>query len=186
MTNPTLTLPAAAIVSGHSRLHTRLLALALAVGWAGSAAASTAQSTITIKLTVLAPPPCEVTSPGGGRVEVDFGNNIGINKIDGLNYRQPMNYAIKCSTGNVNGLALKLTIKGTAASFDSSNAALQTNVDGLGIRLYQNGTPFVLNQPLTITKNAPPTLEAVPVKQSGVALKEGAFEATATLLAEYE
>lgn len=163
-----------------------LLALTLTAGWPGPATAGSAQTTITIKLTVLAPPPCEVTSASGGRVEVDFGNNVGINKIDGTHYRQPMNYVIKCQTGNVSGLALKLTLKGTGAGFDTSNAALATNTDGLGIRIYQNGTPFVLNQPLTITKDAPPLLEAVPVKASGVTLKEGPFEATATLLAEYE
>lgn len=162
------------------------LLLGLCLGWAGSAAAETAQTSITIKLTVLAPPACEVTSSAGGKVEVDFGNNIGINKIDGVNYRQPMNYLIKCATGSVKGLALKLTMKGTAADFDSTKAALKTNVEGLGIRLYHDGSPFVLNEALTIDKDAPPKLEAVPVKKAGATLQEGAFEATATLLAEYE
>lgn len=162
------------------------LLLGLCLGWASSAAAETAQTSISIKLTVLAPPACEVTSSGGGQVEVDFGNNIGINKIDGVNYRQPMNYRIKCATGSVKGLALKLTMKGTAADFDSTKAALKTNIEGLGIRLYHDGSPLVLNEALTIDKDAPPKLEAVPVKKAGAILQEGEFAATATLLAEYE
>ncbi|MNP84764.1 hypothetical protein D3C76_1842150 [compost metagenome] len=59
-------------------------------------------------------------------------------------------------------------------------------MDDLAVRLLQNGKRFTLNNPIPIKLNAPPRLEAVPVKRPGATLKEGAFEATATLLAVYQ
>ncbi|MNE43702.1 hypothetical protein D3C80_1378890 [compost metagenome] len=79
---------------------------------------------------------------------------------------------------------MTLEVVGTPADYDE--AAIESNVDDLAVRLLQNGKRFTLNQPIPIKLNAPPTLEAVPVKRPGAALKEGAFEATATLLAVYQ
>lgn len=71
-----------------------------------------------------------------------------------------------------------------ATTFDGS--ALQTTAPDLGIRLFQNNLPFLLNTPLDITVSSPPILEVVPVKRPGATLAPARFTAVATLLAEYE
>lgn len=131
--------------------------------------------------TLIEPPPCTIND--GGKVDVDFGDRVGVSKVDGVNYRKPVNYRINCGS-NAGAWNMTLTVIGTAADYDA--AALASNVDDLAIRLLQNGQRFILNQPLPIKLNAVPTLEAVPVKRPGATLKEGAFEATATLLAVYQ
>lgn len=157
------------------------LALSLPVGQinAGTAAVS-------FTGTVLLAPSCKVTSPESGRIEVSFGDNVGITKVDGIHYRQPLNYRITCNNAKPAGTGLVLTLKGDVASFDTTQAALQTSVEGLAIRILQNGSPMVINQPIRVTQDALPTLEAVPVKQSGITLQVGPFEVIATLLADYQ
>jgi hypothetical protein len=77
-----------------------------------------------------------------------------------------------------------LTLIGPAAAYEQ--ATLQTNIPDLGIKIYQNGLPFELGTPIAINPQNPPMLEAVPVKKPGAELTEGAFEVTATLLAQYQ
>jgi type 1 fimbria pilin len=131
--------------------------------------------------TLIEPPPCTIND--GGEVEVDFGNRVGVTKVDGNNYLQPVNYQISCQPG-AGSWKMTLTVIGTATTYDA--AALESNATDLGIRLLQNGKPFTLNKPLAVTLGSPPRLEAVPVKRAGASLTEGLFEATATLLAVYQ
>ncbi len=131
--------------------------------------------------TLRAPPPCTINHDQ--LVDVDFGERVGVKKVDGKNYLQTVDYRIDCQPG-ASGLVLGLTVTGTATGFDT--AALQTNVPDLGIRLLQNGEAFTLNKRLVINAGSPPTLQAVPVKKPGVELSAGAFEVTATLLADYQ
>ncbi|MBK4727653.1 fimbrial protein [Pantoea agglomerans] len=131
--------------------------------------------------TLIEPPPCKINEDG--MVDVDFGDRVGVNKVDGVNYLQTLNYSITCEKGG-NGLDLTLTLGGKQTTYD--NAAIQTDVTDLGIRVLQNGQPFILDKPVVIDPKAPPKLQAVPVKTPGASLKEGAFIATATLKAEYQ
>ncbi|CAI1050191.1 fimbrial protein [Serratia quinivorans] len=131
--------------------------------------------------TLIEPPPCTIND--GGEVDVDFGNRVGVTKVDGVNYLQPVNYRITCGPG-ARAWSMTLEVVGTPADYDE--AAIESNVDDLAVRLLQNGKRFTLNKPIPIKLNTPRTLEAVPVKRPGAALKEGAFEATATLLAVYQ
>ncbi|AHY09708.1 fimbrial protein [Serratia plymuthica] len=131
--------------------------------------------------TLNAPPPCTINN--GEQVDVDFGDRVGVNKVDGQNYMQTVNYRITCVPG-VSGLAMGLKVTGSATGFD--DAALQTNITDLGIRLLQNGQAFSLNKRINIDAASPPVLQAVPVKKPGVELKGGAFTVTATLLADYQ
>ncbi|MEY0891467.1 pilus assembly protein, partial [Providencia rettgeri] len=62
----------------------------------------------------------------------------------------------------------------------------QTNEKNLAIRITQNGQPFEINKPITITPTTPPAIKAVPIKRPGSTLTEGPFSVTATLLAEYQ
>ncbi|MBU9828526.1 fimbrial protein [Rahnella sp. FC061912-K] len=131
--------------------------------------------------TLIEPPPCTIND--SGIVDVDFGERVGINKVDGVNYLKAMDYRITCEPG-VSGLDMTLTLSGLQTGYD--NAAVQTDLADLGIRVLQNGKPFTLNTPLGIDPKNPPALEAVPVKTPGATLKAEAFAATATLKAEYQ
>ena len=130
--------------------------------------------------TLVEPPLCTINN--GNTLTIDF-KDVGVNKVDGINYRLPMNYTITCA-GSTLPWDMVLTVKGTASSFES--AAVQSSVTDLGIKLLQNGQPFQLNTPIVINPATPPALEAVPVKRPGSTLKSGGFSAAATLMAEYQ
>ncbi|MEG5552311.1 fimbrial protein [Enterobacter wuhouensis] len=137
------------------------------------------EADMTFHGTLIAAPPCVINDDQ--QVDVDFGDRIGISKVDGMNYRMPVNYQITCEGG---GFALSLSLSGAATAFDTH--ALQSDQPDLGIRVYQNDKPFTPNSTLSIDMATPPRLEAVPVKRDGATLKEGTFEALATLQANYE
>lgn len=157
------------------------LLLALVWGMTGVALAE-GDVDMTFRGTLREPPPCTIND--GNRVDVDFGERVGINKVDGVNYRQLMNYQITCDNASSGSWALTLSLTGAAAGFDEQ--ALQTNKTDLGIRVYQNDKPFTPGSTLAIDISNPPRLEAVPVKREGATLTEGAFESWATLRADYQ
>ncbi|MBU4630958.1 fimbrial protein (plasmid) [Pseudomonas sp. BF61] len=130
--------------------------------------------------TLIEPPPCTVND--GGQVDVNFGNRVGVKKVDGVNYQQVMNYQITCDP-TANAWDMTLEIIGTPADYDT--AAVTSDVTDLAIQIKQNGVPFELNKPIPIRLTNPPILSAVPVKRAGATLLEGPFEATATLRAVY-
>lgn len=129
---------------------------------------------------LVAPPVCTINN--GNTITIDF-KDVGVNKVDGVNYRKPVNYTIECA-GSTLPWEMLLTVKGTATSFDP--AAVQSSVADLGIHILQDGKAFNLNTPMVISPSAPPVLEAVPVKSLGSTLSSGSFNAAATLLAEYQ
>lgn len=133
--------------------------------------------------TLRAPPPCSIDN--GSTVEVDFGQRVGINKVDGVNYRQEVAYSINCESPGDLDWGMAMEIKGAATAFDRAAVQATGNPD-LGIRLYQNGQPFTLNESINIDPTNRPKLEAVPVARPGAVLKEGAFVATATLQVSYQ
>ncbi|CAI2001699.1 fimbrial protein [Serratia fonticola] len=132
--------------------------------------------------TLIVPPPCTIND--GNRVDVDFGERVGINKVDGSNYRQGVNYQITCERGSSDAWVMTLTLNGSPTGFDQH--ALKTDRDNLGIRVYQNDVPFTPGTSLKIALGNPPQLEAVPVKKIGTTLSVGKFEAWATLRADYQ
>lgn len=141
---------------------------------------SAASANLTFSGTLNEPPPCTIDA--GNTIEVDFGD-VGIKRVDGVQYRKGVGYTINCGTDTL-PWALKLSVNGTATTFDGS--AVQTSVPALGIRVFQNNLPFSLNTPLDISLSSPPVLEVVPVKQPGATLAPARFSAVATLLAEYQ
>lgn len=141
---------------------------------------SGASANLTFSGTLNEPPPCTIEA--GNTIEVDFGD-VGVKRVDGVKYRQGVGYTINCGTDTL-PWELKLSVNGTATTFDGS--AVQTSVPELGIRVFQNNLPFLLNTPLEISLSSPPLLEVVPVKQPGTTLAPARFTAVATLLAEYQ
>lgn len=130
----------------------------------------------------LVAPPCSISS--GKTIEVAFGTDLGTNKINGANYKQPVNYTVNCEAGySANNLAIVVDTV-AATSFDSS--AVKTNKTGLGIRILVDGKPAEFASRVAVSNPAsPPKIEAVPVQDQGVSLTTGAFEATMTLRADY-
>lgn len=140
------------------------------------------EADMTFHGTLIETPPCTIND--GNQVEVDFGDRVGINKVDGENYRQQLNYQITCDKAPGGNWALTLSLSGSMSEFD--NDALLTNKSGLGVRVYQGDKPFTPNSSVKINLANPPRLDAVPIKQTGATLTEGVFEAWATLRADYE
>jgi type 1 fimbria pilin len=141
-------------------------------------AATTA--TITVKVTIVAPPPCVIN--GNNLIEVNFGNDVMTTRVDGSYKKMPVAYNIECKNAPNN--AMKIQISGNAAGFDSD--VLQTNKGDLGIALISNGSRLPVNSWLNFTYPNTPQLEAVPVKQAGATLTGGAFSAGATMKVEYQ
>ncbi|HDX4396465.1 fimbrial protein [Enterobacter cancerogenus] len=128
------------------------------------------------------PPPCTISN--GQVIEVPFGDNIGVNTVDGAAHRQKVDYHITCDlNSSTDGLALSLSTT-SPASFDAS--AVQTSLSGLGIRMMWDGKPAEFGQAVPVDPLDTPVLEAVPVKAPGVELAEGRFEAYVTLQAVYQ
>lgn len=118
-----------------------------------------AASSMSFSGTLIEPPPCTINS--GGMIDVDFQRRVGISKVDGVNYLKTIDYNIDCDPGS-NPWEMRLTVSGSVTSFDT--AAVQTTIVGLGIRLLQNGQPFVLHTPITVPRGGKLLLQAVPVQ----------------------
>lgn len=150
-----------------------LAALPVVVG------AAVTSATVTVKVTVLAPPPCVIND--SRPIEVEFGD-VMTTRVDGANYKMPINYTLSCTGGTSN--AMKLQIKGNGAAFDAT--ALRTNKPGLGIELRQGDSKLVVNNWLAFSYPNKPALWAIPVKQGGATLTGGEFSAVATMAVDYQ
>ncbi|UAN45366.1 fimbrial protein [Serratia sp. JSRIV001] len=116
-------------------------------------------------------------------VDVNFGDKVGVNKVDGVNYLTTIDYFITCGQGGT-GFDMTLTLIGNKTTYD--DAAIKTDHADLAIKVLQNGKPFSLGKPVPIDPRNPPKLEAVPIKAPGSTLTGGVFLATATLEANYQ
>lgn len=124
---------------------------------------------------------CSVNS--GKREIVDFGDTVGIHRIDGKNYEQSIPFTLDCKNyagGNMPHMTL--TPEGTVTAFNE--AAVTTNVKGLGIEIRNNGTALPLNKVIDLDYGSLPILTAVPVSDPSVELKDGTFSATLRLTVE--
>lgn len=126
------------------------------------------------------PPACTIND--NQPINVEFGN-VGVNKIDGVNYTQDVDYQITCDDED-EGSDLYLSLMGDVTSYDA--AAIATNVNGLGIEIKEGGKAFDLNSQVKVDASSPPKLTAVPVKKDNAELSVGEFSATATLKAFYQ
>lgn len=148
--------------------------------FSNSALALNKTATVNVSVTIFAAPPCVIN--GNNTINVDFGDTVLTSDIDGIQYMKPVTYTLNCTSAASN--ALKLSIKGNGASFDSS--VLKTSNSSLGIKLIRNGQAFPLNTTSNFTYPNIPVLQAVPVKQTNATLSTGYFSGTATLVVEYQ
>ena len=139
-----------------------------------------ADTSLTIRATIIAPPPCVINS--GSTLNVPFGNDLLTSRIDGVSYRRNVPYTVRCDSPFSNALTLEL--KGTGAAFD--NRVLVTRKADLGVKLFVNGADWPLNTAVNFTYPNVPVVQAVPVKRAGSKLTGGAFDAAATLVVDYQ
>ncbi|RFT02341.1 fimbrial protein [Edwardsiella anguillarum] len=129
--------------------------------------------------------PCHINNDEP--INIHFGN-VGVNKVDGVNYIQTIPYTVTCddqyNEDENRGQPMLMFVNGSVTGYDP--AALNTSVAGLGIHIIQDGHPMEINKGLRYEQVHNPVLQAVPVKQPGVILSGGAFSATATLLVVFE
>lgn len=150
-----------------------IMSVSVQAGQTGDSRAITFHGTLKKK-------PCQINNDGD--IYIDFGN-VGGKKVDGQRYIQAIPYTLVCEDVDPSWV-LKMSIKGTVSNF--SDTALNTNANGLGIQLLQNGIPLKINDAFVINYLSPPSLQAVPVKDPNVELQEQPFSTIATLLAEYQ
>ncbi|MDI2591106.1 fimbrial protein [Pseudomonas sp. N3-W] len=148
--------------------------------WAVSQSGQAATN-LTIRAVIIAPPPCVIN--GGSTLNVPFGNDLHTTRIDGVTYRRDVPYTVSC-TPPVYSNAMTLELKGVGAAFDSN--VLLTRKTDLGVKLFVNGADWPLNTTVRFTHPNFPVVQAVPVKRVGSTLTGGAFDATATLVVEYQ
>lgn len=134
---------------------------------------------LTVKVTVVAPPPCIIND--NKNIAVEFGDVV-TSQVDGRNYLREVNYTMSCSVNASN--ALKLQVTGIGATFDDT--VLWTTRNGLGVKLLQGSTKLPINTWLNFTYPTPPVLSAVLVKQPGATLTGGEFGAGAIMKVDYQ
>ena len=134
---------------------------------------------VTIRGVILAPPPCIIN--GGQKIDIDFGEVMST-RIDGTAYKMPVSYTIECD--KMPSKAMKMSVEGNPASFDSQS--LSTNIDGLGIAIILDGSKLPIGETVNFEYPNAPQFSVVPVRDMTKALKGGDFEATATLLIAYQ
>lgn len=141
------------------------------------------QLDLTIRGTIQLPVPCTISGAGGkDEITVKFGNAVSTSQLDGVNYRQKIDYAIDCEPGVNN--ALKLSIQG----FTNFDGALRTSVPNLGIKITHGTqqTKLPMGAYLPFRYPVLPELYATPVKKSGTTLTGQPFSASATLHVSYQ
>lgn len=131
----------------------------------------------------LLPPACRVHDGNAGAIQVDFGDDININRLDGINYQQRAAYTVTCDKDGQQW-PMQLTFAGLTAAWDSR--ALATTDENLAIRLTLDGQEVAVGVPFPVKDSVNlPVLMAVPIKNAATPPDEGVFSATASLLAEY-
>lgn len=136
---------------------------------------------LTLRVLVDGPPPCSVKGSA-----VEFGD-VYISKINGTNYRQDAKYTLNCSNRASDDLQMQL--KGNTTVINGETV-LSTDIAGLGGRI-ENAADNALfavgeNNWTPFNVNTQPQLKAVPVKQSGVQLTPSEFNASLTMVVDYQ
>ncbi len=129
------------------------------------------------------PPNCTISN--AQTIEITF-QDVLIDDINGSNYEQTVSYSITCDTA-VRDPLMEMTLSWSGTPSDFDNAAVSSNITGLGIQLKQAGRVLRINTPLVVNETDLPVLTGPgPVKKSGVVLPEADFEAWATLQVDYQ
>lgn len=115
-------------------------------------------------------------------LEINFGNAVGINHINGSYEKAVLPYNIGCNPGYFD--RLRMNFEYTGASFDKN--LVQTSNEALGVRFLSNGAVVTAGEWFRIDGFHVPRLEAVLVRKPGAKLQPGKFTAVATLQIDYD
>lgn len=133
---------------------------------------------ITVKIAINAAP-CDIDD-----IDVDFGSEVPVTDVAAGLAEKSVDYNLDCSSMNTSR-SLKMVIQGVGASFDAN--ALKTSIPDLGIKIQANGSDYPLNTALNFTNaSSKPVLTALLVQKPGVTLDAGDFNATATMMVDYQ
>ncbi|HHQ4308822.1 TPA: fimbrial protein [Serratia fonticola] len=138
-----------------------------------------AVTTVTVKVTVVMPPPCKIN--GDQPIEVDF-EEVVTTRVEGQNYIRTVPYSLECTGLSSNDMTLM--VEGDHAGFGTN--VLATDKADLGIALLANDRPLALNTNLKFTNPNKPELKAFLAKRPGSTLKAGKFSAGAILKVAYQ
>ena len=162
-----------------------LLLEILLVGVSPAMAANEAD--IIFKGTLVNPPPCSIDNDK--TIHVPFGDRLSIKKVSDGVYRKDVPYNLACDSTAGKDWKLMLSVRGTLATFDTTDRATVAtsmgNIGNLGVKILRDGQPFQFDLPIEISLSAIPKIEALLVQRPNIELAEGPFEATVTLKAEY-
>lgn len=163
-----------------SKLIFSALLIALFLDYSATAESSTPNFKFHGNLTVV-----DCTVNDNKSMTVDFGDAVGVHKINGKNYSQPVPFEVKCTAPDSGSIPpLKLTISGSKTDFDKT--AVTTTVDGLGVQVQRNGVPQELNKPIVISYSDLPVLTVVPVLKPGTELSARSFSGGIKLILEIQ
>lgn len=142
-------------------------------------------ATVMVKGNVIQPT-CSINN--GGNIDVPFGDDVLISKIDGSVYKQQrLNYSITCD-GNISPQSmLNISIAGQGSSF--GNGLLVTSKNGLAVKFTYNSTTLALNTGIVsygYSTGQEPVIYAVLVKDSANPPEAGYFDATALMQVNYQ
>lgn len=137
---------------------------------------------VTITGALVDTPECTIND--NNQIDVDFGDDVIISRIDGLKYKNTgLIYTMNCN--QLAKKTLKMTVKGSPASFDETLIA--TDVEGLGIRLFLYDTvPLKQGTEIGFNDGDIVKLSAAPVVQNGITLRAQPFMGTGTMVIEYQ
>ncbi|WP_299998421.1 fimbrial protein [uncultured Cedecea sp.] len=142
---------------------------------------------VTVKVKIITPPPCTIND--NQPIEVDFGDVL-TTRVDGVNYRKPIEYRLVCPADQLIKNTLKLQIQGPGINLGGGTTALAVpKVADFGIQLQHETAALGVNTWLNFTYtdiNDTPNLYAVPVKRAGSTLAPGEFTASSTMTVEYQ
>lgn len=133
---------------------------------------------ITVKVAINAAP-CDIDD-----IDVDFGTEVAVTDVAAGLAEKTVDYNLDCSSMDT-ARSLKMVIQGVGADFDTN--ALKTSVPDLGIKIKANGSDYPLNTALNFANaNTKPILTALLVQKPGARLDAGEFNATATMMVDYQ
>lgn len=125
-------------------------------------------------------PECVVN--GNDTVDVDFGNDVLISRINSGDYKKRIDYTPVCGSVAQNGLTL--TISGTDAGFGTG--LLGAGRKGLGIRLYEDTKIVSAGEKMQFEYPNFPVLYAELVKDDTSTMSAGEFFGSATMVISFQ
>nr|WP_314264860.1 MrfE protein [uncultured Moellerella sp.] len=147
------------------------------------ASGSSTTGVVTINATVIAQPDC-VLSTGSDSLNVSF-LDIREDLIDGVYYKKtPLPIKLLCRQIIKNELSMKVSWNNI---YVSNVSAIKTNIDNLGISIYQDNTRLKNNDIINFNYSQTVNLFAIPIKPVGSTLSNGGdFTGALNLIINYQ